>query len=230
VDGLDYDSVTLLRETYQHQQLDLQPYGDDFAEREYPEGSDEWMVLKGDVGVVTAVMRNMRQMAPAAIRADSEQGLLQFEFWPSSAEPMDVRRYSEHLQLGQLESGWPLPASTWADDFYYKNEPVYGISRTHEILLSWADKSAEPSQAARALSADYQSPPLLYAGWDRYEASGVVLPSSQPQDWPRAWDSWTRVVRFFLFHRALYQWYGFWHYGDFRDTGGAGKHARGQSA
>lgn len=170
--------------------------------------------VAGRAGSLTAVLRNAPQLAPNAVVADLSAGRLRVELWPTDAAPMDMRRYSEHLQFGQLESAATETPGTWVNEVYYNEHPVYGLSRTHEVLLAF--DPAEKAPDAVSLAADFQSGPLMYAGWDRYAATGVVLPSVTARQAPRAWEAWTRLTRFFLFHRELYGWYGFWNFGDFR--------------
>jgi hypothetical protein len=172
------------------------------------------LTSSGSAGGVTAVLRNARQLAPNALVADLAGGRLRVEFWPEAAAPMDMRRYSEHLQFGQLESAATETPGTWVNEKYYAEQPVYGLSRTHEVLLDFS--SVNKPEAVQALAADFESGPLLYAGWDRYTATEVVLPSSTSEKSPRAWDASTRLTQFFLFHQQLYGWYGFWNFGDFR--------------
>ncbi|HWL54882.1 MAG TPA: hypothetical protein VNQ90_20735 [Chthoniobacteraceae bacterium] len=158
----------------------------------------------GTTGTHFAMIRNFWQQAPHALTFDANR--LQLELWPSDGPPMDMRRYSNEPHRAQGESA--APDASWVKETYYANGPVYGLSRTHELLLSFAPQEAE------ALAADFQSPPLLYAGWEPYRAA--TLAAAEEKDAPRAWENWTRLAQFWLHHRALYEWYGFWHFGDVR--------------
>ena len=170
--------------------------------------------LSGPSGGITAVIRNFQQQAPKAIAVNFKEGKLRLELWPQLSSPMDMRRYSDVLHLGHLECGLPPNTPTWVNDRYYLDDPVYGISRTHEMLLAF-DSPEAPAQQ-ESLAADFQSPPLLYSGWERYQKTGVILPSSTQEQAPRTWAAWTNLVRFFLYHQELHCWKGFWEYGDFR--------------
>lgn len=205
-------SIQLIQSTPMHQQMLVN--GQALENGDHRPG---WLrIATGKMGI-SAVIRNFRQQAPKALSADFETGRLRFELWPQEAPPMDMRRYSNYLHEAQLESSIPggaLNSDNWIDAEYYAKEPVYGIARTHELLLAFDD--GEMPAITKSLAADFQSPPLLYAGWDYYTSTGIIMPSSTAEAWPRAWDAWTRLTRFFLWHRELHSWYGFWNYGDFR--------------
>jgi len=153
------------------------------------------------------VIRNFRELQPKRITVENDR--LLFELWPESAAPMDVRRYSEVLHRAQGE------ASESDDDLtsmrYDPEDLFVGVSRTHEMLVVFGDMP-DPE----FLSADFQSPPLLYGGWKTYEDAAVVLPAPSQNAWPHAWEAWTRFTNFFLWHREVHGWYGFWNFGDFR--------------
>lgn len=181
-----------------------------------------WLRVSGaDIGM-TAVLRNFREMSPMAISTDPASRSLRLEFRPSGIHPMDTRRYSDFLHLAQLEAAATSTPDTWVRDNYYPEGSFYGVSCTHEALLSF-DDGRSPTDGEQ-LAADFQSPPLLYAGWDRYAASGVVTDQASAASWPRMWDAWTRLTRFFLYHRDLHDWHGLWTFGDFqhRFRGGYG--------
>ncbi|XHR26679.1 MAG: hypothetical protein ACFUZC_12040 [Chthoniobacteraceae bacterium] len=170
--------------------------------------------LAGPAGGLSAIIRDFEQLTPKALAVDVSKGTLRLELWPDRSEPMDTRRYSDILHQGHLEAGKEPVTSMWVPEVYYKTDPVCGISRTHEMLLAF-DQPGAPERSQSA-AADFQSQPLAWSGWPEYEKTGVVLPSSSQEKAPRAWDSWTRLARFFLYHRELHCWKGFWNYGDFR--------------
>jgi len=153
------------------------------------------------------VIRNFHETQPKKVSVD--EGRLVFELWPESAEPMDVRRYSEVLHRAQGEA--PESDNDHSLMRYDPPDLFVGVSRTHEMLAVFGN-IADPE----ALAADFQSPPLLYAGWGIYEEAGVVLPAPACDKWPRAWQAWTRWTNFFLWHREVHGWWGFWNFGDFR--------------
>ncbi len=167
----------------------------------------KWVHFPGPVPL-TASIRNFSQSAPKAISATDK--CLRLELWPTAAEAMDTRRYSNYPHPSQGES--VSPNLDWVEKQYYPKAPFVGISRTHELLLAFGLSPAASEPAA----ADFQSPPLLYAGWEQYADSGVVLPAESSKKWPKAWKGWERVTNFWLWHRELYGWYGFWNFGDLR--------------
>ncbi|MFA7174426.1 MAG: hypothetical protein WC340_13635, partial [Kiritimatiellia bacterium] len=171
-----------------------------------------WIQIEKDQLAITGAIRNFRQTAPKALTIDYSSRALRFELWPQQAAPMDVRRYSNYPHRSQGES--VRDNEDWVRRSYYPNDPFIGVTRTHEMLLAFWPKSNAPT--AETLAADFQSPPLLYAGWEKYQETGVVLPAPSAREWPRAWQAWTRLANFWLWHRELHQWYGFWHYGDIR--------------
>jgi len=174
-------------------------------------GESGWITAEGD-GRFFGAIRRFAFSAPKAITVDPKRGSIRFEIWPDNVQPMDVRRYSNYPHLGQGEG--VLPQHDWVEKEYYPNDPFVGISRTHEVLIGFLPSDNKVS--AESLAADFESPPLLYAGWERYAGTGVILPSSNREDWPLAWEAWTSFASFWLYHRDLYNWYGFWDFGDFR--------------
>lgn len=181
-----------------------------------------WLRAGGSGPGVTAVLRDFREKSPMSLALDPASRALRLEFWPSNIQSMDTRRYSDFLHMAQLESAATTTPDTWVHKNYYPEGSFYGVSCTHEALLAFDDgrKPAEGEQ----LAADFQSPPLLYSGWDRYTATGVVTDHASAASWPRMWDAWTRLTRFFLYHRDLHDWRGLWTFGDFqhRFRGGYG--------
>lgn len=171
-----------------------------------------WTEVEQDGIVVTAAIRNFWQQAPNGLSVDFRKNTLNLEFWPSLSPVMDVRRYSNWPHRAQGES--VTPKDDWVESVYYPKDPFVGVSRTHEVLLHVRGKGEHGDR--EAIVADFQSPPLLYAGWERYADTKVVLPVPEKQDWERAWDAWTRLTNFWLWHQSLYRWHGFWNYGDFR--------------
>ncbi len=183
-----------------------------------PDG--EAVAVEGESGTLRAdlphgyrfhgIIRNFTRSAPKALSA--EGGNVRLELWPLQAGPMDVRRYSNfpHRSQGEAVSD----EASWVEEVYYPNDPFVGVSRTHEMLLGFWPAKEAGEIASHA--ADFQSPPLLYAGWDYYVAAQVPLPTPAQADWPKAWEAWTRLTRFWLYHQRLYRWHGFWDDGDFR--------------
>ncbi len=171
-----------------------------------------WGAAHGDRWIMTGAIRNFWQQAPSALSVDRQRPAFEFELWPASAPLMDVRRYSNYPHRAQLES---VPTrEDWVESDYYSQEPFTGISRTHEFLLALQPSDANVTSAT--LAADFQSPPLLYAGWQHYKTSNVLLPTPERESWPRSWEAWTNLTTFWLWHQAVHHWHGFWHFGDLR--------------
>ncbi len=166
-----------------------------------------WVEAEANDARVVAAIRDFWQQAPNAVAL--EEGRLRLDFWPEAAGPMDVRRYSNYPHRGQGESVGP--EDDWVETKFYPQDPFVGISRSAEWLLSFA-----PEAEAEARVADFQSPPLLYAGLPEYAATRVILPTASAEAWPRAWEAWTRFTQFWLWHRERNLWYGKWDFGDFR--------------
>ncbi len=175
-------------------------------------GDGGW--VEGDLadGVrFTGVIRHFAESAPKALSL-GENGALLLELWPRNAPPMDGRRYSDYPHRSQGEATGEN--DDWVQTDYYREQPFVGITRSHHLLLAF--QPAATAQASATLAADFQSPPLLYAGWPVYEAAAVTLPVSKQEAWPRVWAAWTRYAQFWLHHQSLHRWYGFWNHGDFR--------------
>ncbi len=190
-----------------------------FAQRQEPAPVDAsqfnagW--LEADCGAVrlVAAIRNFRETAPKAIGFKAENKEIRLELWPADAPVMDVRRYSNFPHLGQGEG--VTINEDWVEQDYYPNDPFVGISRTHEIVLGFWPKD-RPMPSAQVAAADFQSPPLLYAGWQRYADCHVAIPGPDQDKWPAAWSAWSSFAHFWLYHRNLHSWYGFWDFGDLR--------------
>jgi len=66
------------------------------------------------------------------------------------------------------------------------------------------------------VAADFQRPPLVYAGANWYLNTGVLLPQPSPNDeqLSRANANLEHFARFWMHHQKLWGWYGIWDYGD----------------
>jgi hypothetical protein len=205
------DEALALQGSMEHSEI-LSRRGGQWHSSAAGEAAHGWAQVKTDQIEITGAIRNFRQTAPKAMAVDTRSGALRFELWPEEAAPMDVRRYSDYPHLGQGES---VPSDeSWVDEKYYSQDPFVGVTRTHEMLLAFWPEAMAPKP--ETLAADFQSPPLLYAGWKSYQDTGVVLPVPSEREWPRAWQAWTRLANFWLWHRELHRWYGFWDFGDIR--------------
>lgn len=204
------DALTLLQTTPLHRTV----LGEANPSRATPLPKAGGLQVRGRGVVITGSIRNFAELAPKALSIDHTQNRLRFELWPSQGAAMDVRRYSNYPHRGQLEGMPPPAADDWADTDYYGKDPFKGVSRTHEVLIAFADAATEAESIGRV--ADFQSPPLLHAGWDRYAGTRVVQPSATADEWPRTWEAWTRLTNFWLWHRERNTWKGFWNFGDLR--------------
>jgi len=172
-----------------------------------------WLDMTGPNGGVTVMLRDMWQQFPNELAADTERGHLTAYFWPESEPLMDVRRYSNYPHRSQGESAGT--ESNWVETNYYGQEQFVGVSKTHEILLYFHGPQVA-GQQIDAVAADFQRPPLVYAGADLYLNSGVLLPQPvpDPERFPRADANLDHYARFWMHHQRLWGWYGIWDYGD----------------
>jgi len=210
-DNGQIDEVVKLQDSITHSQA-LVRHDDQWHVAKHQDSAHGWTQIETDQLAITGTIRNFRETAPKALTIDYHSGAFRFELWPQQAAPMDVRRYSNYPHHSQGES--VKDNEDWVQKSYYPNDPFVGVTRSHEMLLTFWPKASAP--AAETLAADFQSPPLLYAGWEKYQNTGVVLPAPSAHAWPRAWQAWTRLANFWLWHREVHQWYGFWNYGDIR--------------
>ncbi len=172
-----------------------------------------WLDLSTPQGGLALVLRDMWQQFPNELLADLQGSRLVAYFWPESHPLMDIRRYSNYPHPAQGES---TPSdSRWVADSFYKNDPIVGISKTHELLLYFHGPEADGGKID-AVAADFQRPPLVFAGGDHYVRTGVVLPQSLPgaDGFVRTHANLDHYARFWLHHQQLWGWYGFWDYGD----------------
>lgn len=170
-----------------------------------------WLSASLDNGVrFLGGIRHAALMAPKAMT--QKDHVIRYELWPENVAPMDVRRYSNRTHQAQGESTGD--GVDWVEKNYYAESPFAGISRTHELYVGfWPERQAP---GINTLAADFESPPLLYPGWDACVQAKVVLPASTAEGWPKVWQARDHFTRFWLYHRNLHHWYGFWNFGDFR--------------
>ncbi len=173
-----------------------------------------WLTLSDGKRGVTAMLRNMWQEFPKELRANSDDPSITIGLWPDSVPLMDVRRYSNYPHRSQGES--VSDRNDWVERSYYPNDPFVGVSKTHEMLLVFHGEPPEPA-AIDSLAADFQSPPLIYAGASWYSDVGVTFPFTSPhRNLSQADTALEKVIDFWLFHQRLHGWYGMWDYGDFQ--------------
>ena len=172
-----------------------------------------WLDISNSQGGVTMMMRDMWQQFPNELMADMEDGKLTAYFWPESGGLMDVRRYSNYPHRSVGES---VPSDTnWINNSYYAKDGFLGVSRTHEILLYFHDSDVS-GEKIDAVAADFQRPPLVYAGADQYINTGVLLPQPlpDPERFSRVEANMDHFARFWMRHQKVWGWYGIWDYGD----------------
>ena len=172
-----------------------------------------WLDVNSPQGGVAIVLRDMWQQFPNELMADIDAGRLLVYFWPESGLLMDVRRYSNYPHLSQGESA--SADTQWIENRYYANNPFVGISKTHETLLYFHEPDVSVEKID-AVAADFQRPPLIYAGAGGYINTGVLLPQPLPgaEGFSRAEANVEHFARFWLHHQKLWGWYGIWDYGD----------------
>ena len=172
-----------------------------------------WLDVTGPDGGLCVVQRDMWQEFPKELRYDSADGALQIGYWPDTHRLMDCRRYSNYPHRSQGES---TPADArWVVDNYYKNDPFKGTTKTHETILFFHDGTTSP-EALDSVAADFQSRPLVHAGWEWCADTGITmpLPSATGGEFPRFNANALNVALWWLFHQRVWGWYGMWDYGD----------------
>ncbi len=178
--------------------------------------SQGWLAVAAGGKQTTAVLRNMWQEFPKEISYHPSTGDLTVWLWPASQPLMDVRRYSNYPHASQGEAG-SRHDNEAIEKYYYgpaddPQDPFAGISRTHEVLLAFAaDAQAESPEA---VASDFQSPPLIYSGYDRYRELGITVPMANMNTFPDIANNLDNYTDFWLFHQNYWGWYGIWDYGD----------------
>jgi len=188
--------------------------GEDFLRTEDANArSRGWLDVSGDAGGVAMVMRDMWQNFPDELTLDRGAGTLTAYFWPESAPLMDVRRYSNYPHRSQGES---TPSdTTWVPDQYYQNDPVIGVTKSHELLIEFHEADVAPG-TIDAMAGDFQRRPLVYCGADWYIDNEVVPPQPKPgaPGFERMEANYANYAQFWMRHQKLWGWYGCWDYGD----------------
>ncbi len=172
-------------------------------------------VQTGRLGV-SAVLRDFRKLYPSglAIRSGTDGPALDIGFWPRDAEAMDLRRYSDFPHRAQGETV-TTPTNDWVEKIHYREEPVRGISRTHEFLLA-LDTGKNESLSALATALDDR--PLIYSGEKNYLETGVLADDLTGPSLTPARATLERFASFLEFHRNKWRWSGKWVYGDIQHS------------
>jgi len=172
--------------------------------------------LKEPAWGMAAALRDMRKMFPMGIGVAGGKKNVRFslEFWPRSAAPMDLRRYSDFPHRGQGETVTST-SNDWVNTHYYKEDPVRGISRTHEfLLLPWIQTRPSIQSLAVAL----EDRPLIYSGEQNYLKAGVLdYDLSDPSFLPVR-KNLKNFADFLEYHRNKWRWFGKWTYGDIQHS------------
>jgi hypothetical protein len=202
--------------------------------------------LRADDGTLAifAGLRDMTKLFPAALsfsagnaqrgggEREGEGGsggaTLDFQFWPRDAVPMDLRRYSDfpHAAQGETITGRD---NAWVREKYYREEPVRGISRTHEFLfvacaasMGIGPDSRDADAAAVALAAALEDRPLIWSGEKEYATAGVLDVDlgvdSGAGEFAPVRETLERFFDFIAFHQKRYRWFGKWVYGDIQHS------------
>lgn len=186
-----------------------------------------WLYAGGAEGGALMVLRHMWQEFPKELSFDPATGELTAWLWPASGPVMDVRRYSDYPHRAQGESAGSN--IDWVETSYYGNgedarDPFAGTSRTHELLM-WFHKGEAAARDLDTVAADFQSPPLVYSGYETYRMAGITIPMPDYQKFPEMTGNLDRFTDFWLFHQRYWNWFGIWDYGDFqhRFRGGRGE-------
>ncbi|MEN6347396.1 MAG: LamG-like jellyroll fold domain-containing protein [Armatimonadia bacterium] len=203
----------------QHSHLGYRAWRQDTGQRftqtvESKARSRGWVDVSGPEGGLAVCLREMWQQFPNEISANLPAGTVTLGFWPESIAPMDVRRYSNYPHRSQGESA--SSPSSWVTDNWYPQDCFVGVSKTHEALLYFHGPAESPTQVG-AVMADFQRPPLVYAGRKWYHDTGVVQPEFAMAEEPslaRCDANLYHFAKFWLQHQKLWGWYGLWDYGD----------------
>ena len=104
-----------------------------------------WCHLNNGRAGVTAAIRNFWQEHPTALEVDAGTGVLTFGFWPDSAEPLDLRRYSlvRHGTEGYEYGIGLFPLDT--------HGPA-GIGKARELALQFHDRGAVSAEDRREVA------------------------------------------------------------------------------
>ena len=173
-----------------------------------------WIDVAGGDGGVAVGIRDMWQQFPNESSVDPATGTVTLGFWPESVPPMDVRRYSNYPHRSQGESAGT--SSDWVERNWYPEDCFVGVSKTHEALIYFHGPAETPAQVD-SVTADFQRPPLVYAGKQWYHDCAVVLPEFALADDPalgRCDANLDHFARFWMHHQKIWGWYGLWDYGD----------------
>ncbi len=185
-----------------------------------------WIDVSDSDGGLTVALRNMWQEYPKELSWSAAAGDLTAWLWPKSHRVMDVRRYSNFPHSSQGESiGGGL--NNWVEERYYGTEDApgdafVGTSRSHELMLFFHPSEPDAIGIAESVVADFQSPPLIYSGYDTYRAMGITVPLPDMEKFPHIAANLDNYTDFWLFHQRYWGWFGMWDYADVQHRFGGG--------
>jgi len=201
-----------------HPDLSEVRVGVDGASREAAVTSDVtgMVAITGSSGAgIVAGIRDFRNLFPTqiAVSPSGETLALELDFWPRGAGPMDFRRYSDLPHRAQGETV-TTGKNDWVEEVYYREEPVRGISRTHEFLL----QPGAGVEELPALDAALNDRGLLYAGEAAYVKAGALAEDLSDERFAPARETLERFADFLEFHRRRWRWSGKWIHGDIQHS------------
>jgi hypothetical protein len=179
-----------------------------------------WLAVGDGCGGLAVGQRSMWQEAPKELLFRRQGAAFEIGLWPASSPLMDVRRYSEYPHPSQGEAAAdpqdPQALPRWIEK-YYESHPFSGVTRTHETLLYFYDKNTSPAEIDM-VAADFQSQPLVYAGWPWYASVGITFPQANAESasFARFNANLENTAEWWMFHQKAWGWYGIWDYGDVR--------------
>ena len=165
--------------------------------------ADGWIDASDGKNGVTFGVRNMREMYAKELEVDD--GRIAIGLWPKRARLLDTRRYSRQYGDGESTS--------------FGQGGAQGVSRSHDLFFYFHPgdaTAAESPKVARHLlrPAFLKAPPAWYAA---STAAGTFRPRDARQFGP-----WERMlddgVDYFLYHRQLWSWFGFYDFGDMQQV------------
>ncbi|WP_321474715.1 hypothetical protein [uncultured Paludibaculum sp.] len=167
-----------------------------------------WVDLTGDRWGVTVAVQNFREEFAKGLAVDALHKEITAWFWPPSAPPLDLRRYSRwtYPQVGETN-----PSVKSFDLRSVGN--ATGFSKTSSAVIAF---HTGPVTEADQLTAGFQSRPVAICNPDYYSELGLTtgIPASKPGQFPQLERTITDSDDWFLFNRARFSWYGLVDYGD----------------
>ncbi len=170
-----------------------------------------WVAVADQRQGLTIGLRDMRESYAKELAL--RDGQVEINLWPRRARPLDTRRYSRQYVDGESTS--------------FGRGVAQGVARSHQLFFLFHDAAA--TDVARQTVGHLQRPifikaaPQWYAGTRAAGYFGAADSARHPK-----WEALlSNGLGYFLLHRELWAWYGFYDQGDFQQrstrTGGWGK-------